>query len=72
MQVVTRECLKGLSNGTREIIKVVNQISRETDYPKCKYCQEEGKVDCFIKELEEVIPGDYPIVDMVAIEGKLA
>jgi hypothetical protein len=33
---------------------------------------DKGEVDRFIQELEEVILQDYPIVDMVAIEGKLA
>ncbi len=33
---------------------------------------DEGEVDCFIQELEKVIHGDYPIVNMVAVEGKLA
>ena len=32
---------------------------------------DEGEVDRFIQELEEVIIGDYTIVDMVAVEGKL-
>ena len=31
----------------------------------------EGEIDHFIQELEEVSPGDYPTIDMVAVEGKL-
>ena len=34
--------------------------------------KELGEIDRFIQELEEVILGDYPIVNMVAVEGKLA
>ena len=32
----------------------------------------EGEANHFIQKLEEMILGDYPIVDMVAVEGKLA
>jgi hypothetical protein len=33
---------------------------------------DEGEVDCFTQELEEVVIGNYPIVDIVAVERKLA
>jgi len=32
---------------------------------------DEGEVNHFTQKLEEMILGDYPIVDMVAVEGKL-
>ena len=32
---------------------------------------DEGEVDGFIQKLEEVVLGDCPIIDMVAVEGKL-
>ena len=30
------------------------------------------KVNCFVQEFKEVVPGSYTIVDAVPLEGKLA